>query len=124
MGFMIPTAEYFAAYHVDTNAGIEIVPEEVCGGLSVADEIEPDPCAVLPADAAALRDYLEGSNISSIERKQGWYARLSAPGYLDCTSWDGPYATAEEALAAIKELYECDDDGDTSSDDTGETVRP
>ena len=39
----------------------------------------------------------------------GWHARLSAPGYLDCTDWIGPYATEDEALEALYELYGDDD---------------
>lgn len=35
----------------------------------------------------------------------GWYSRLSAPGYLDCTEWQGPYATEDEALEGLYETY-------------------
>jgi hypothetical protein len=42
----------------------------------------------------------------------GWYARLSADGYLDCTDWQGPYATADEALDAVKEQFDVDDNGE------------
>ena len=31
----------------------------------------------------------------------GYYFRLSAPGYLDCTEWSGPYQTEEEAVAEM-----------------------
>lgn len=43
--------------------------------------------------------------------KAGWYGRLSAPGYLDCTEWMGPYATHEEALREVCEWHEVDEDG-------------
>ncbi len=33
--------------------------------------------------------------------------RLSAPGYLDCTEWDGPFETEEEAVADMLSVY-CD----------------
>lgn len=33
------------------------------------------------------------------------YARLSAPGYLDCTDWSGPFDTTEEAAQALLDLY-------------------
>lgn len=42
----------------------------------------------------------------------GWYARLSAPGYLDCTDWSGPFKTEEEALQYVMELYDVDEHGD------------
>ena len=35
----------------------------------------------------------------------GWYARLSAPGYMDCTEWSGPFASEEEALADLVETF-------------------
>ena len=30
-----------------------------------------------------------------------WIARLSAPGYMDCTEWDGPYTSEEAALKGL-----------------------
>jgi hypothetical protein len=39
-----------------------------------------------------------------------WFARLSAPGYLDCTEWSGPYETLEEAKQYIEETYDVDPD--------------
>ncbi len=42
----------------------------------------------------------------------GWYGRLSAPGYLDCTDWNGPFASEAEALQAVMDLYEVDENGD------------
>jgi hypothetical protein len=35
----------------------------------------------------------------------GYYARLSAPGYLDCTEWSGPYRTELEAALYLAEQY-------------------
>ena len=35
----------------------------------------------------------------------GWYARLSAPGYLDCTDWIGPFDSEDEAFEALYETY-------------------
>lgn len=35
----------------------------------------------------------------------GWYSRLSAPGYLDCTEWQGPYESEAHALVALYETY-------------------
>ncbi len=37
--------------------------------------------------------------------KAGWYARLSAPGYMDCTEWQGPYATESEAARGLFETF-------------------
>ena len=35
----------------------------------------------------------------------GWYSRLSAPGYLDCTDWQGPYENEDEALEGLFEVF-------------------
>ena len=37
--------------------------------------------------------------------KIGWYQRLSAPGFLDCTEWSGPYPTENEANEALAEMW-------------------
>lgn len=49
-----------------------------------------------------VSDYCEGTRIESIEVCQGYFARLSAPGYLDCTEWCC-YSTIREARDALKE---------------------
>jgi len=36
---------------------------------------------------------------------RGWYCRLSAPGYLDCTDTDGPFKTEAEAEEHLIEMY-------------------
>ena len=51
------------------------------------------------------------------ELEAGWYSRLSAPGYMDCTEWTGPFKTGDEALAYCMEMYEVDEDGE---DDSGQ----
>ena len=48
-------------------------------------------------------------------KRRGWFARLSAPGYLDATDWAGPFKTAEEASDYLDEVY-----GDESDDYTYE----
>ena len=37
-----------------------------------------------------------------------WFARLSAPGYLDCTDWDGPFDTEKEAMDHLVEMFDLD----------------
>lgn len=112
MAHMIPVAEHFAAYHVETNAGVEIVPEEICGKLDPGDG---DDAMLTPyeslANQHALEPYLEGSRIEGVDRKEGWYGRLSAPGYLDATDWMGSYESSRAALDAVCEQYDVDDEG-------------
>jgi len=53
----------------------------------------------------------DGALIEEIEvLKDKFCARLSAPGYLDCTDWHGPYDTAEDALQDVKDAYGFDED--------------
>lgn len=105
MAFMIPTAEHMAMYHVETTHGTEYIPELVCGDiLHVRDGGRP-----------VLEQYCEGDvyrSCFSVERKVGWYGRLSAPGYLDCTDWQGPYETEDEAIKALCDQYDVDENGD------------
>lgn len=39
------------------------------------------------------------------EQNRGWYARLSAPGYLDCTEWDGPHETQYLAMESLYNMH-------------------
>ncbi len=39
---------------------------------------------------------------------RGWWCRLSASGYLDCTDWSGPYPTEGAARNAIEDTYDVD----------------
>ncbi len=47
-----------------------------------------------------------------------WWARLSAPGYMDATEWSGPYDSLDDARDAIREMW--DVDPDTGDDDDPE----
>lgn len=46
-----------------------------------------------------------------------WWCRLSAPGYLDCTEWDGPHDSEQEARDAIQRDYDVDPDTGKDPDD-------
>ena len=60
-----------------------------------------------------IRDYVEGTP-QSWENVKGYGARLSAPGYLDCTEW-AVFDTAEEAKEHLDEMYpEEEDDKETT----------
>lgn len=51
-----------------------------------------------------------------IPAEPGWFSRLSAPGYMDSTGWQGPYETEEAALKAVMDQYEVDENGDDLTD--------
>lgn len=48
-------------------------------------------------------DYLE--KMGEDADLPGFYCRLSASGYLDCTEWSGPFDTMEEAMADLITTY-------------------
>jgi hypothetical protein len=52
--------------------------------------------------------------IDSIELVLGYGARLSAPGYMDCTDWS-VYPSLKEAQEALAEMF---GDDDADDDDT------
>lgn len=62
-------------------------------------------------DPASLADQYKG-DVADVETVTGWFARLSAPGYMDCTEWSGPFATEEEAREHLIEMYGDDDDSE------------
>jgi len=50
------------------------------------------------------------------ETVSGWFGRLSAPGYMDCTDWSGPFDTEAEADAYLVDTYGDDDDDEAEED--------
>jgi hypothetical protein len=124
MAFMIPVAEYLTMYHVETReAGTEYVPQEACGNLDLDGALD-DVTAWSEQAIERLRPHLEGHTIDSVDERTGWYGCLSAPGYLDCTPWMGPYLTQRAALSVVREEYEVDGDGDPLDDIYGVDDEP
>ena len=89
--FMQKQIVTMTAYIVETSDGTEIVPEN-CGVNGESD----------------LHNYVNGLEIYEVNKAQGFYARLSAPGYMDCTDWIGPYDTEQEAMTELDNLYYSD----------------
>ena len=94
MRFMKEQIFYDMYFEVETTCGTEIVPSDVVG-RTCATHVE------------ALLDYLEGEPLDTDELcpiHEGWLARLSAPGYLDCTSWSA-HKTEQAARDFLEEMY-------------------
>ena len=82
-------------FEVETNQGYELVPADLIHGYNAhKDEI---PLCV-------FEDYCEGTP-KSFKAIDGYCARYSAPGYMDCTDWVGPYPTQAEAETDCKNMY-------------------
>jgi hypothetical protein len=91
MAFMKHDIQFFTAWQVDTTHGMQIIPTDVCGD-------EPGP------------DDIDGTAYDDPEKVQGWFCRLDAPGYMDCTDWSGPYDTKDEAIEALEDMYPEEDE--------------
>lgn len=65
-------------------------------------------CVSVPADVWGTLDRFAaeyGCALADCETVADmWWCRLSAPGYMDCTEWSGPYATEAKARAALSTL--------------------
>ncbi len=85
--FMKPQIEKTDYWEVETTQGTCIIPTEVHGSTAVA------------LDPQELGDYCLGDILSEepLTRKEGWLARMSAPGYMDCTDWSA-FETETEAV--------------------------
>jgi hypothetical protein len=81
-------------FQVETSQGTEWIQGDV---------LQPSPDITI----ADLIDYCEGIPVS-FELIEGYGARLSAPGYLDCTEWT-VFQTVEEAREYLEENYPEDD---------------
>lgn len=72
------------------------------------DIITPEQYAQYPSNEDAAEAY--GVSVDEVVTEFGWYARLSAPGYLDCTDWTGPYESEDEAINELRDMYDIDDE--------------
>ena len=84
---------------VETNCGTEYVPIEQLGLSLPSFDENPAHCRRCEF---LLRDYLEGDRIYRLAIREGYGARFSAPGYLDCTQW-AVFNTEDEARAYLEE---------------------
>ncbi|RQH02737.1 hypothetical protein [Paraburkholderia dinghuensis] len=81
-------------FEIDTTCGRETVPVDVCGRLA-------------NTGVSFFANYLEGTPLDGdavIECYDGWLARMSAPGYLDCTDWTH-HGTQDEAMEYLVDMY-------------------
>ncbi len=101
MSFMEPEiTDCQKFYEVDGDMGIEFVPYYLVGEIDL-DEFDDYSNHPIPEQ---LSDYVETSQATRIEIVEGFGARMSAPGYMDCTFWC-VYHSIEEAKACLEEMY-------------------
>lgn len=104
--FMKPDVRIGSVFIVDTNVGTEVVPMSVAGRLEFH---KPNQTYTRGRTfehlVAWVYPYCEGKQIESVTLKKNvWFGRLSAPGYLDCTPWT--WATTQRELRSqLHQLY-------------------
>ena len=91
------TMELFVV--AETNSGKTCFPAEFIG---VSDERD------LSDDELRLCDQYAESKVTEAEAVLGWFARMSAPGYMDSTEWCGPFDSEEKAIDHLEAMYEDD----------------
>lgn len=95
MAFMERQVVHGDWLRVETDNGTEFIPADL------ADKDDWDDIA----------QYIEGDveSIEDVEGVTGWGARMTAPGYLDCTPWS-VFDTKQEAEDYLTEQYGDEDD--------------
>lgn len=73
-------------FEIDGDQGIVAVPIDLVGPVDLKEcQTHIDKYETVPPE---FKDYYSGQRCWSIERKDdAWGARMSAPGYMDCTEW-------------------------------------
>lgn len=92
-GWSIDTKQ--GTFHIPSD--VHPVPEYLVAGKQIdAGDV------VFDSLVGILQQYCD-EEIISVEVIFGYFARLSAPGYLDCTDWTC-YATKGEAIRALRDI--------------------
>ena len=115
--FMEPQIEFGEWLEVDGACGIEALPADIIGGLSwMKYDVDYDTeCMEEDSDLRstldALEDFIESNldDVTSIQLVEGYGARLSAPGYMDSTSWT-VFKTRDEAEEFLREEYDVEEE--------------
>ena len=119
MAFMEQDIQHGDWYEVDGPACTEWIPAELAD-VPPEDLDNDEPTVTAEEDGSSVRieyphdarpipaglgDFCENRTAWSITKRSGWGARLSAPGYLDCTDWTvfDTEAEAQEYLDAETE---------------------
>ena len=101
---------------VETSQGLELIRSGDAGlfvrnSEQISQPLTDDERAKY---ANQIQDYVEGTP-ESWENVKGYGARLSAPGYLDCTEWS-VFKTKEIAREYLEEMYPEDEEDEPEQD--------
>jgi hypothetical protein len=101
MPFMEKQIQYNRWIQIDGPCGTDSVPFDVVFSSQNKKTMNPT--------FEDVRDYTENREAWSIDVVDGYGARLSAPGYMDCTPWS-VFKTEQEAAEYLEENYPDDDE--------------
>lgn len=87
-----------AAWIVETTHGSEVIPDGFVSEARV--DLMSDYCEGRVVDL--------GDGEADARFVEGWFCRLSAPGYMDCTDWSGPFRTQVDARLYLADTYDID----------------
>jgi hypothetical protein len=110
MGFMQEHIEFGTWYAVEGDNGTDYIPADVVDGARADRWISSESPWAIEKLARIFGDYTQNREIRSVERVQGYGARLSAPGYMDCTEW-AVFETEGEAAQYLADAFGDDDEG-------------
>lgn len=110
MGFMQQEIVSGEWYEIDGSHGTTYVPSDIIGVVTINGKaIRKGKLYKSTANLdKQLRDYVSGE-VYSVQLRDGYGARLSAPGYMDCTEWS-VFDTQDEAQEYLDEFYGEDED--------------
>jgi hypothetical protein len=108
MGFMEQQIRYGEWYEIETMSGTFFIPQAYA-----MFDTTPNGCLfdgegeLTDEGREILMDYvdvMDADEISEVAEVTGYGARLSAPGYMDCTEWS-VFDTEAEAQEYLDETY-------------------
>ena len=107
MSHMKPDIQFGVFDIIETKNGTHIIP------IGTLDESE----IIKLIDNTNVGDLLTALNKGLYNQLEGWFARFSAPGYMDCTDWSGPYDSELHAMRELDEQYGPVEDEDLEGTD-------
>lgn len=110
MGFMQQEILSGEWYEIDGSHGTTYVPSDIIGAVTIKGKAIRKGKLYQATNnlVAQLRDYVSG-DIYSVQLREGYGARLSAPGYMDRTEWS-VFDTQDEAQEFLDDFYGEDTD--------------
>lgn len=109
--FLAPYVTLDTFVIVDTNCGSFSFPADLIG-KDLLERIQDEDAILTNEEQKELLQYTAGYQFFSAEIQEGYFSRLSASGYLDCTDWDGPYETLYECVWDLFNNYYDENDSD------------